>query len=225
MTTEAPTEFDGISKRALDLVLSIVGLALLFPLFCLIAVLIKLGSPGPVFFRQKRVGLGGNTFDILKFRSMQLGAETQGGLTTDDDVRVTRIGYFLRRYKLDELPQLINVITGEMSLIGPRPELEEFFHLYPESAQRVMISLRPGMTGPGLALLNESEVIGRARAAQRIYIDELIPLKARYIVDYAAHRSLRRDIGLIFRTLQEVAKLVIADATAALSKDKSANQG
>lgn len=194
-----------MAKRTLDLLLSLGGLVLLFPIFALVALWIKADSVGPILFRQERVGLGGAPFRILKFRTMQLNAEEQGSLTIGGDLRVTRAGRFLRRYKLDELPQLFNVVLGEMSLVGPRPEVREYFELYPPDAQRAMINLRPGVTGPGLLVLfNESELLDRSADPHRTYTSELIPIKAHYIVQYAAHNSVLGDIKIILCTLRKV---------------------
>jgi lipopolysaccharide/colanic/teichoic acid biosynthesis glycosyltransferase len=197
--------FSPMAKRAFDLLLALAGLVLLFPILVLVALLIKVDSGGPILFRQERVGLGGVPFRIFKFRTMQVDAEEQGSLTIGNDPRVTRAGCFLRRYKLDELPQLFDVVLGQMSLVGPRPEVREYFELYPPDAQQAMISLRPGITGPSLLVLfNESELLGRSADPHRTYTSELIPIKARYIVQYAAHNSVLGDIRIIFCTLRKV---------------------
>ena len=194
-----------MAKRALDFLLSLCGLALLLPIFAIVALWIKVDSAGPILFCQERVGRGGVPFRILKFRTMQLNAETQGSLTIGDDPRITRAGRFLRRYKLDELPQLFNVIQGEMSLVGPRPELREYFELYPREAKVAMISLRPGVTGPGLWLLfNESKLLDQGVDPHQTYISEFVPIKTRDIVQYAAHNSVLGDVKIIFRTLRKV---------------------
>jgi lipopolysaccharide/colanic/teichoic acid biosynthesis glycosyltransferase len=207
-----------MAKRALDLLLAFGGLILFFPIFLLVALWIKIDSAGPILFRQERVGRGGVPFRILKFRTMQptAGAEKQGYLATDDAVRVTRAGRFLRRHKLDELPQLFNVVLGEMSLVGPRPEVREYFELYPLDAQRAMIRFRPGVTGPGMLLLfNESEILGCSADPHRTYTSELIPIKARCIMQYAMHNSMLGDLRLIFCTLGKVVhSLTFATANA-----------
>jgi lipopolysaccharide/colanic/teichoic acid biosynthesis glycosyltransferase len=194
-----------MAKRALDLLFAFGGLVPLFPIFVLLALWIKIDSAGPILFRQERVGRGGVPFRILKFRTMHLKAEEQGRLTIGDDLRVTRAGHFLRRHKLDELPQLFNVLLGEMSLVGPRPEVREYFELYPPDAQRAMFSLRPGITGPSLLVLfNESEILGRSADPHRTYTSELIPIKARCIVQYATHNSILGDLRMILCTLRKV---------------------
>ena len=191
-----------MAKRMLDFLLSLCGCVLLLPVFAIVALWIKLDSAGPILFRQQRVGLGGAPFWILKFRTMRPNAEKQGGLTIGDDLRVTRSGRFLRQYKLDELPQLLNVIVGDMSLVGPRPELREYFELYPPDARRAMTSLRPGVTGPGLWMLfNENEVLAQCADPRSSYISEIVPIKARDIVQYAAHNSVWGDLKIIFCTL------------------------
>ena len=136
---------------------------------------------------------------------MQLGAEHQGNLTIGDDVRVTRAGRFLRRYKLDELPQLLNVILGEMSLVGPRPEVREYFELYPSDAQKAMVCFRPGLTGPGFLLLfNESEILRRSLDPHQMYTSALIPIKARCVMQYAMHNSMLGDLSIMLYTFQKV---------------------
>ena len=194
-----------MAKRAFDLLLALGGLILLFPIFVLVALWIKADSAGPILFRQERVGLGGLPFRIFKFRTMQVNADERGRLTIGDDRRVTRAGRFLRRHKLDELPQLLNVVVGEMSLVGPRPEVREYFEHYPLDAQQVMISLRPGITGPSLLVLfNESEILGHSADPHLAYTSELIPIKARYIVQYGTHNSVPGDLKMILRTLRKV---------------------
>jgi len=136
---------------------------------------------------------------------MQPGAEDQGSLSTDDDVRVTRAGRFLRRHKLDELPQLFNVVLGEMSLVGPRPEVRQYFELYPPDVQRAMVRFRPGVTGPGLLLLfSESEILGRSADPHQTYVSELIPIKAQCIMQYAMHNSILGDLRTIISTVRKV---------------------
>jgi lipopolysaccharide/colanic/teichoic acid biosynthesis glycosyltransferase len=195
-----------MAKRCLDLLLALIGLVLLFPIFLLIALWIKTDSGGPILFRQERVGRGGIPFLILKFRTMSPGAEDQV-LTIGSNGRVTRVGRFLRKHKLDELPQLLNVVLGEMSLVGPRPEVREYFKLYPADAQRTMIRFRPGVTGPGLLLLfNESAFLSHSADPHQTYVSKLIPIKARFIMQYAAHNSIIGDLSLIFCTLLKVVR-------------------
>ncbi len=194
-----------IAKRAFDLAFALAALVLLFPIFVLAALLIKADLTGPILFRQERVGLGGVPFRVHKFRTMQLNAEERGVVTVQNDSRVTRIGRFLRRYKIDELPQLFDVMLGSMSVVGPRPEVREYFLLYPRDAQRAMISMRPGITGPSvLVSLDERECLGLSADPRETYASEIIPIKARYIVEYAAHNSLLGDLRIILITLRKL---------------------
>lgn len=194
-----------MGKRALDLLLALGGLVVFFPILVLLGLWIKIDSPGPIFFRQERVGRGGVPFQILKLRTMQLNAEKKGRLTIGDDSRVTRAGRFLRRHKLDEFPQLMNVVLGNMSLVGPRPEVREYFEFYPPNAGRAMISLRPGITAPSLLVLfNESEILGRSADPHKTYISEIIPIKARCALQYATHNSMLDDLKVILCTLRKM---------------------
>jgi lipopolysaccharide/colanic/teichoic acid biosynthesis glycosyltransferase len=194
-----------MAKRTFDLVLSLAVLAVLVPVFVILAIWIKADSRGPVLFRQLRVGLGGVPFRILKFRTMRADAEPRGNLTLGNDSRITRAGHFLRRYKLDELPQLLNVVVGEMSLVGPRPEVEDYINFYCPDARRAMLSLRPGVTGPSLwALFNEGELLSLSEDPYRTYTSELIPIKGEDAMRYAANNSLWVDTKIIFRTLRMV---------------------
>jgi lipopolysaccharide/colanic/teichoic acid biosynthesis glycosyltransferase len=192
-----------MGKRTLDLLLATAGLLVLSPVLLLLGIWIKIDSSGPIFFRQERVGRGGVPFRILKFRTMQLKAEEKGRLTIGEDPRLTRAGRFLRKHKFDELPQLINVILGDMSLIGPRPEVREYFEFYPPDAVRAMVSLRPGIAAPGL-LFNESDILGCSDDPHQTYICQLIPIKARYAVQYATRNSILDDLRLILFTLRKV---------------------
>jgi lipopolysaccharide/colanic/teichoic acid biosynthesis glycosyltransferase len=193
-----------VGKRALDLLLALGGLTVFFPLLVILGLWIKIDSPGPIVFRQTRVGRGGVPFQILKLRTMQLNAEKKGRLTIGDDPRVTRAGRFLRRHKLDEFPQLINVVLGNMSLVGPRPEVSEYFEFYPPDAARAMISLRPGITSPSLLLFNESAILGRSTDPHQTYISEIIPIKARSALHYSTHNSILGDLKVILWTLRKV---------------------
>ena len=176
-------------KRAVDLVIAIVGLAVLLPFLLVVALLIKIDSTGPVFFRQARVGLNGRTFHIFKFRSMVIDAYKMGSrLTTKRDPRVTRVGQILRWFKIDELPQLINVMIGEMSLIGPRPEDPHFVRYYTD-AQRRVLSVRPGMVGP-------SQILGRDELES--YPEGLKDTEA-YYIEYILQEKLGRDLAYVER--------------------------
>ena len=187
-------------KRCMDVILSLAGLALLWPLGLAVALAIRLDSPGPVFFRQERVGLRGRPFRIHKFRTMR--ADTAGPqVTAGGDARITRVGRVLRRHKLDELPQLIDVLRGRMSLVGPRPEVPRYMALYPEDARRRILSVRPGITDPAsIAFRDEETLLAAAPDAERAYIDTIMPIKQRYYLDYVARRSLRADLCILART-------------------------
>ena len=194
------------SKRAFDLLASTVGIIVLSPVLAAIAVAIKTNDGGPILFRQNRVGRDGRIFRMLKFRTMVVDAERRGLLlTVGNDARVTPIGRLLRSSKLDELPQLINVIRGEMSLVGPRPEVPRYVALYTPEQRRVL-TLVPGVTDPAsIAYLDEATILGRAADPERAYIEEIMPRKLEINLSYAATATLRRDIALILRTLGVIA--------------------
>jgi lipopolysaccharide/colanic/teichoic acid biosynthesis glycosyltransferase len=188
-------------KRLLDLVASLLALLLLAPLLLLIALAVALGSPGGAFFRQERVGRDGRPFKLLKFRSMRPGSEAQGQLTVGGrDPRITGIGYLLRKTKLDELPQLWNVLVGDMSLVGPRPEVPRYMALY-TAEQRAVLSVRPGITGlASLAYIDENEVLSRSADPERAYIEEVMPAKLALDLRYVRERSLWLDLRIMART-------------------------
>jgi lipopolysaccharide/colanic/teichoic acid biosynthesis glycosyltransferase len=190
-------------KRVFDWLASSMGLLLLAPILLFIAVRIKLDSTGPVFFRQERVGLGGRTFRIHKFRTMVTDAEMKGlQITVGTDARVTRLGHRLRKYKLDELPQLIDVWLGNMSLVGPRPEVPLYVACYPADVRDLVLSLRPGITDrASVEFKDENEILGRAADPHKAYVNEVLPIKLRYYVEYVNTRSLLGDISLIFKTI------------------------
>ena len=190
------------TKRVFDLLFSLIGLLLLSPLFLLGGILAKSQSKGPMFYRAKRVGKGETIFEMYKFRTMVANADSIGGsLTTYRDTRVTRIGRFLRWTKLDELPNLINVIKGEMSLIGPRPEAPVYVKHYTET-QRQVLQVKPGMTGPSqLANRDEEEKLKGHPDAEHYYITELMPKKLDLDLHYVATQSIVSDIGWLLKTL------------------------
>jgi lipopolysaccharide/colanic/teichoic acid biosynthesis glycosyltransferase len=192
-----------MSKRIFDLLASTLGLLVLAPVFVLLAVWIKLDSPGPVFFRQERVGLGGKLFRIHKFRTMVIDAESLGlQITVGADVRVTRVGEWLRQYKLDELPQLLDVWLGHMSLVGPRPEVPRYVACYPAGVCDVVLSVRPGITDrASIEFKDENEILGRASDPHLAYVNEVLPIKLSYYLEYVKTRSLAGDIELIFKTI------------------------
>jgi lipopolysaccharide/colanic/teichoic acid biosynthesis glycosyltransferase len=187
--------------RLLDLFASVTGLALLSPLLVLIAIAIKLDSPGSVFFRGQRVGRGGRLFKIYKFRSMVADAAQKGpGITTAGDPRITRVGEVLRRTKLDELPQLINVVRGEMSLVGPRPEDLRYVPLYTPEQRRVL-SVRPGMTSPASLRFRHEEKLLQGGDWERAYLSEVLPAKLQIELEYLERRSVWTDLRVIVQTV------------------------
>lgn len=192
-----------LTKRLFDILCAATGLLLLLPLFLLIAIWIRIDSPGPVFFRQERVGRFGSLFRIVKFRTMQ--ADTQGEraqITVGKDPRITRAGHLLRHYKLDELPQLLNVLTGEMSLVGPRPEVPRYVALYPPDIRTTVLSVPPGMTDyASIAFRNENALLAEANDPVQTYIESIMPKKLRYCQQYVAERSFMVDIKIIVLTI------------------------
>lgn len=193
-------------KRVFDFLVSTCGLLLLSPLFFLIAAAIYIEKPGAIFFVQTRVGRDGVPFRIIKFRSMIERAPDMGPeLTSEHDSRITVVGRFLRRTKLDELPQLINVWLGEMSLVGPRPEVPSYVALYDER-QRKVLSVRPGMTDPAsIAYIDEEKVLGAASDIHRTYVEEILPRKLELNLDYVGNMSLLTDLKIICRTIGKIA--------------------
>lgn len=197
-----------IAKRIFDLLASGFGLLVLSPVFLLIALSIKLDSPGPVFFRQERVGRFGKVFRIHKFRTMVTNAEKKGlQITVGADARVTRTGAALRKYKLDELAQLIDVFIGDMSLVGPRPEVPKYVDLYPPESRNIILSVQPGITDwASIKYKDENEILGRASDPHKAYIEEVLPIKIGYYLDYVKNRSFIGDIRIIFATLRALAR-------------------
>ena len=195
-----------VAKRLFDLLVAGLLLMLLLPLMLVLAVWIRLDSPGPVFFRQVRVGRHGVPFRIHKFRTMAVDAPQRGSaLTMARDPRITRAGAWLRPRRLDELPQLIDVLQGTMSLVGPRPEVPEYVAHFPPALRDAALSVRPGITSPGaLEYLDEAAQLARAADPQREYIDVILPHKVRLAADYAAQASLGGDLRVLGRTLRRL---------------------
>jgi lipopolysaccharide/colanic/teichoic acid biosynthesis glycosyltransferase len=193
-----------MAKRAFDLLGASLGLLLLSPLMLAIALAIRFDSRGPVFFRQQRVGRHGVPFGIHKFRTMVADAPRRGpALTVGEDPRITRVGRWLRRTRLDELPQLLDVLAGTMSLVGPRPEVPQYVAHYPVALRERVLSVRPGITDPSsLLYLDEAELLARAADPQREYIEVILPRKLQSAADYAAQASLRSDLGVLLRTIK-----------------------
>lgn len=188
-------------KRLFDIIASGIGLLVLSPLFLILAIWIKLDSKGPVFYRQVRVGLHNKDFRIFKFRSMRVGSD-KGSLVTigGRDPRITRSGYIIRKLKLDELPQLINVFIGDMSLVGPRPEVRHYVNYWTPEQMHVL-DVRPGITDPAsIKFRNENELMEQAEDPEKYYIDVIMQEKLKLYLDYVEHHSFFGDIGLIFKT-------------------------
>jgi lipopolysaccharide/colanic/teichoic acid biosynthesis glycosyltransferase len=195
------TRIDDGARRALDVVVSGVGLVLLLPVLGLIALLVKATSPGPVLFVQERVGRGLVPFRLLKFRTMVADAPARGpAITVGTDPRVTAVGAFLRKTKLDELPQLVNVLRGDMSLVGPRPEVPRYVSLYNEAERRIF-AVRPGITDPSSLLYrDESAVLATYPDPERAYREVVLPHKIAVSLAYADNRTVLSDVGLLVRT-------------------------
>lgn len=193
-----------MAKRSMDLLLSLLGLLVLAPLLLLVACWIKLDSRGPVFFRQERVGRFGVPFRIHKFRTMKDGASIDGpSITVGADARITRVGRWLRQSKLDELPQLIDVLQGRMSMVGPRPEVPRYVALYPAELRAKVLSVRPGITDPAsIAYRDESRLLAAAADPEREYLHVVMPAKLEHAARYIDQRSLRGDLRLIGATLR-----------------------
>jgi lipopolysaccharide/colanic/teichoic acid biosynthesis glycosyltransferase len=191
-----------VAKRAFDLLVAAVALLLLLPLLLALALWIKLDSPGPVFFRQQRVGRFGVPFAIHKFRTMVADAPARGlPLTVGDDARITGAGAWLRRTRLDELPQLIDVLQGTMSLVGPRPEVPRYAAHWPPALRDRLLAVRPGITDPSsLAHLDEAALLAAAADPEREYIERILPAKARQAADYAERATLASDLQVLWRT-------------------------
>jgi lipopolysaccharide/colanic/teichoic acid biosynthesis glycosyltransferase len=197
-----------MAKRLFDLLLSSLGLLVLAPLLLLIALLIKLDSPGPVMFRQERVGRYGQPFRIHKFRTMRHGPAGQGlQITVGADRRITRVGGFLRASKLDELPQLLDVWLGDMSLVGPRPEVPRYVAHYPADVRDKVLSVRPGITDiASIEYRDESAVLARAADPEHAYIHEVLPHKLALAAQYVDRSSVGLDLWLIWRTLVAIVR-------------------
>jgi lipopolysaccharide/colanic/teichoic acid biosynthesis glycosyltransferase len=186
-------------RRLVDVVVSTSGLVVLSPLFAILAVAVKLSSPGPAFHRGERIGRGGKPFTLYKFRSMCV-AESGPAITRAGDPRVTAVGRFLRRTKLDELPQLINVVAGDMSLIGPRPEVPRYVEMY-DAEQRRILSVRPGITSPASLFYRSEEEQLAGPDWERIYVERIMPAKLRIDLEYLERRTLASELLVIARTI------------------------
>lgn len=192
-------------KRTFDFLCALAGLLVLLPIFLVVAVWIKVDSPGPVFYRQIRIGRYGVPFKIHKFRTMTVNAEQAGRLTVGADNRITRSGHFLRKYKLDELPQLIDVLMADMSLVGPRPEVQEFIDCYPVGVRRKVLSVRPGITDrASIEMVDENELLAVYENPRQAYIDVILPIKQKFYLDYVDQQDFLTDIKIIFATIKKI---------------------
>ena len=194
-------------KRLFDIVASGLGLILLSPLFLVLAIWIKSDSKGPVFYRQVRVGRYNRDFRIFKFRSMRAGSDTGSLITIGGrDPRITRSGYLIRKFKLDELPQLINVFVGDMSLVGPRPEVRHYVNFWTPEQMHVL-DVRPGITDPAsIKFLNENELLEKAEDPEKYYIEVIMQEKIRLYLEYVEKQNLFYDLALIFKTIGVIVK-------------------
>lgn len=193
--------------RFCDILFSLLGLLFLSPLFLVLAIWIKIDSSGPVFYKQSRVGRDNKDFMLYKFRSMRMGADKYGLITVGGrDPRVTRSGYFIRKYKLDELPQLINVLKGDMSLVGPRPEVRKYVDMYTEE-QRKVLSVRPGITDyASIKYVDENVLLEKSANPEKTYIENVMPDKLQYNMLYIEHATLSEYFKIIFLTIGKILK-------------------
>jgi lipopolysaccharide/colanic/teichoic acid biosynthesis glycosyltransferase len=191
--------------RFFDLLFSFLGLIILFPFFLIISIAILINSRGGIYFLQNRVGRNNRDFYLIKFRTMYIGADKLGGLTVGNhDQRITSVGYFLRKYKLDELPQLMNVLKGEMSIVGPRPELRKYVELYSEDQKKVL-DVRPGITDiASLDYIDENEILGTSSDPEKTYIEQIMPAKLELNKVFLNNRSVRNYFRIIGITLKKM---------------------
>jgi len=193
-------------KRLFDIIFSFFGLILAFPLFLVIAFLIKRESPGSAFYRGQRVGKNGKIFRIFKFRSMVLDAEKLGGPSTSaDDPRLLKIGKFFKKHNLDELPQLINILKGEMSFVGPRPEVKMYVDMMTDEERKTILSVRPGMTDlASLWDFHEGEILKGSSDPEKTYQEKIRPTKIKFQLDYVKNRSFLLDLKIILKTIFKI---------------------
>ena len=193
-------------KRIFDIISSLFGLILLSPFIIIIAILIKLDSKGPIFFKQVRVTKNGREFKIFKYRTMKIGSDKYSQITVGKDSRITKIGDFLRKYKLDEIPQLINVLIGDMSLVGPRPEVPKYVALYTEE-QREILKVRAGITDyASIEFSNENDILANEADPEKAYIEKIMPRKIELNKKYLSEISVMTDIKIILLTIKKILK-------------------
>lgn len=193
-------------KRIFDVIFSCVALAFLSPVFMIIGLWIKADSNGPIFFRQIRVTRYGRNFEILKFRTMRVDAEKLGlQITSAGDPRITKAGHFLRKYKLDELPQFINVLFGHMSIVGPRPEVPKYIAYYPEDSRSLILSVRPGITDrASIEFKDENMLLDASVDPEKTYIEKILPIKVQYYIEYVKNQNFFEDISIILMTVLSI---------------------
>ncbi len=192
-------------KRIFDLILSLIGLIIILPIIIIISILIIVDSKGGVFYIQKRIGKNGNEFNMFKFRTMKPDSHKKGLLTVGSrDSRITKIGYYLRKYKVDELPQLINVLNGTMSFVGPRPEVKKYVDLYNER-QKLVLTVKPGITDyASLEYIDENTILGKSEDPEKLYIEEVMPEKIEINLKYIKENNILTDIIIIFKTIKKI---------------------
>ena len=192
-------------KRAFDLIFSTIGILILSPVFLIVAIIIKIDSKGPIYFRQDRVGKNNEVFQIHKFRTMEINSESLGKLTIGEDKRITNFGRWLRKNKIDELPQLIDVLYGKMSIVGPRPELKEYVDKYPEDIKKKILSVKPGITDyASISMADESLLLASYKSPQEAYTNNILPKKLGLSTKYVDNNNIFLDLKIIFLTLQKI---------------------
>jgi len=190
--------------RLFDILFSLIGLALLSPIFLIIYILIIIESPGGGFYCQERIGKDGSSFKLFKFRSMRIGSDKYGLITVGHDSRITNIGYFIRKYKIDELPQLFNVLKGDMSLVGPRPEVKKYVNMY-TTEQRKVLNIRPGITDyASIKYADENIILGQATNPDKTYVEKIMPDKIKLSIRYVENYSLKEYFKIIFLTIKKI---------------------
>ncbi len=191
-------------KRAVDIIFSLIWIIILSPIYMILSLIIKIYSEGPILFKQKRIGLHGRPFYIYKFRTMHINSSIDLKITPEDDNRITQIGKYLRKYKLDELPQLLNVIKGDMSLVGPRPEVPEYLSYYSDDFNRIL-NVKPGITDlASIKYRNESQLLANRENVAEYYINTILPDKMRMNFEYINKRSLYFDFLIIIKTIKSI---------------------
>ncbi len=195
-----------IIKRIFDFFAALIGLILLLPLFIIIALWIIIDSKGGIFYKQERIGKNGQPFKLYKFRSMRPNSDKQGQITIGNDNRITKVGQFIRQYKIDELPQLINILKGEMSVVGPRPEVKKYVNLYTDEQKKVL-TVKPGLSDyASIEYFDEQTILGQADDPDKEYIEVVMPAKLKLNLKYIKDKNLSTDFKIIFKTLGKIFK-------------------